>query len=380
MRKVFIIGAALLAATSYSCIDPGPVPDQADCGLSDLESRPINEFQVIASHNSYRKRTNPAIFNLLTLGTAILPDEWIPDGVNPAVQWDYHHEPLDAQFNRYNVRSIELDLYNDPEGGLYATRLLNALAGQPVEVNIPVLHQPGIKVMHIAHMDYETHYLTFRRALEAVLLWSDNHPDHFPIYIMMELKDRSFPFDIPGLVQPFNDDNVYRIADEILEVIPREKLITPEDMRTEATLEASIQLNGWPVLAEARGKLFFIAMGSDEIEGTVFGSNSSPTVNANHIFKIRNYPVGDFDRIRDLVRQGFMVRTRADAGTSQARSGNTTTRDMAMASGAQIISTDYYRPDFRYFIFPDDWTDYHVQWPGGMMARSNADTDCFVVN
>ena len=30
------------------------------------------------------------------------------------------------------------------------------------------MSEPGIKVMHIAHLDYMTHYLTFGQALETL--------------------------------------------------------------------------------------------------------------------------------------------------------------------------------------------------------------------
>jgi len=50
----------------------------------------------------------------------------------------------------------------------------------------------------------------------------------------------------------------------------------------------------------------------------------------------------DFDRIRRLVDEGFMVRTRADADTVEARAHDGRRMKAALASGAQIISTDYY--------------------------------------
>ncbi len=80
-------------------------------------------------------------------------------------------------------------------------------------------------------------------------------------------------------------------------------------------------------------------------------------------FKINN-PIKDFDEIQRLVRQGFLVRTRADADTVQARSGDVTQRDKALASGAQFVSTDYREPDTRF-------SKYQVQFPGGVVARSN---------
>jgi hypothetical protein len=55
--------------------------------------------------------------------------------------------------------------------------------------------------------------------------------------------------------------------------------------------------------------------------------------------------VGDYDRIKKLVKDGFLVRTRADAGTVEARTNDTRRRDQALASGAQFISTDYPEPN-----------------------------------
>ena len=80
-------------------------------------------------------------------------------------------------------------------------------------------------------------------------------------------------------------------------------------------------------------------------------------------FKL-NDPVKDFDRIQRLVREGFLVRTRADADTRQSRTGDVSQRDKALASGAQFISTDYPEPDRRF-------SDYCVRLPGGIVARPN---------
>ncbi|MFM8754893.1 MAG: Ca2+-dependent phosphoinositide-specific phospholipase C [Phenylobacterium sp.] len=58
----------------------------------------------------------------------------------------------------------------------------------------------------------------------------------------------------------------------------------------------------------------------------------------------------------------MVVRTRADADTVEARSGNLSRRDAAFASGAQYISTDYMTPDLRLGA-------YHVRLPGGGTSR-----------
>ncbi len=55
----------------------------------------------------------------------------------------------------------------------------------------------------------------------------------------------------------------------------------------------------------------------------------------------------------------------ADADTREARSGETARREAAFASGAQVVSTDYYEPN------PAFGTGYEVALPGGGVARCN---------
>jgi hypothetical protein len=75
-----------------------------------------------------------------------------------------------------------------------------------------------------------------------------------------------------------------------------------------------------------------------------------------------NDPQGEASRIARDVAAGYMVRTRADADTVEARRNDTRRRDAAFASGAQYVSTDYMQPDPRF-------GDYRVQLPGGGVAR-----------
>ena len=57
-----------------------------------------------------------------------------------------------------------------------------------------------------------------------------------------------------------------------------------------------------------------------------------------------NDPVEEQALIQERVKQGFLIRTRADADTREARAGNTARREAALASGAQYVSTDYSGP------------------------------------
>ena len=88
---------------------------------------------------------------------------------------------------------------------------------------------------------------------------------------------------------------------------------------------------------------------------------------------ILNEPVEQFDEIQRLVAAGYMVRTRADADTREARDNNTSRRDAAFASGAQAISTDYYQPATHF------GNDYQVILPQAIRCNPvTAPADCRV--
>ena len=59
------------------------------------------------------------------------------------------------------------------------------------------------------------------------------------------------------------------------------------------------------------------------------------------VFNIQD-PRPEEARIKALVAQGFLVRTRTDADTTEARNHDLGRLEASVRSGAQIISTDYY--------------------------------------
>lgn len=69
--------------------------------------------------------------------------------------------------------------------------------------------------------------------------------------------------------------------------------------------------------------------------------------------------------IQQLVKQGFLVRARTDIETYEAKVNDLTRAKAAFSSGAQIISTDFFREGNGY------GTSYVVKLPGGGEARSN---------
>jgi hypothetical protein len=324
----------------------------------------IDHLQVLGTHNSYHLQPLPALLQILLL-------------FDPAfIAWEYSHLPLDAQFELQGIRQIELDVFADPEGGLYANRPILAAIRQPTRA--PWLDAPGMKVLHVQDVDFETTCPTLIECLETVKGWSDANPGHLPIMILVEAKDEEIPdpgigFAIPVL---FGVNEFHALDAEIRSVFPPEQLITPDDVRVPGRgLEASILSRGWPALAGARGRVLFALdngggyrldylNGDLDLTGRVLFTNGVPGA-GDAAFVKRNDPIGSFEEIRELVRAGYLVRTRADADTVEARTGDTTQRDAALASGAQFVSTDYPEPN------PAFGTGYFVEIPDGMPGRCN---------
>ena len=189
-----------------------------------------------------------------------------------------------------------------------------------------------------------------------------------PILIQVELKDEPIAA-LPTRPVPFDLAMIDAVDAEILSVFARSEIITPDRIRGQfATLPEAIHAHGWPALDEVRGQVLFALdnegsirdrylEGHPALNDRVMFATVAPDHPAAAWFKL-NDPIKDFDRIQHLVREGFLVRTRADADTRQARSGDVVQRDKALASGAQYISTDYPRPDRRF-------SDYSVRFADG---------------
>ena len=160
---------------------------------------------------------------------------------------------------------------------------------------------------------------------------------------------------------------------EIRSVFRPGEVITPDQVRgRHATLPEAVAHGGWPTLKAARGKVVFLL---DQRNVTAAYLEGHPALKGRMIFT--NAKAGDPDAafvehneadpeaIAALVKEGYIVRTRSDADTKEGRTGDTSTRDRALASGAQMVSTDY--PWFE----PARWTGYTVSLPGRASVRCN---------
>jgi Phosphoinositide phospholipase C, Ca2+-dependent len=66
---------------------------------------------------------------------------------------------------------------------------------------------------------------------------------------------------------------------------------------------------------------------------------------------------------KTYVKLGYLVRSRSDIETYEAKVNDMSRANAAFASGAQIVSTDFEKPGNAY------GTDYVLKLPGGDVAR-----------
>lgn len=324
--------------------------------------------------------TTDTVFAFLVSVQALIPPQYDPTTL------DYDHLPMETQMNQFGVRGLELDIYNDPSGNAFSDRFVNSYVGLPLASGIPELSQPGMKLLHIKDVDYNSHYPTFKRALQAIKDWSESNPNHLPLFVNVETKSDS-PGDDPFLAtQGFSPAPVWDAASadaleqEVRDVFGTslDGLFTPDMLKgTFGSLEVAALQGNWPLLGESRGKVIlimegnavpFYKQGHPSLIGRsmfVYDSPGQPEA----AFVIRNDARADSAQIRNLVQQGYIVRTRCDAGTLEARTGDYSGMNAAFESGAQILSTDYYRPDPR--AGQPGWSDYQVKFPGGFIGRKN---------
>ena len=357
-----LAAAALVIAPDCDLERPSGAPD---CTRAVVDALPMSRMQVVGTHNSYKQAISaPEMARLALAAKATAPT------------LDYSHPTLDAQLDA-GARQVELDLLYDPTGGRYADplgRKLAKLTGAALPDWDPEpMTRPGLKVMHVQDIDYRSSCALFTDCLKTIAAWSDAHPDHLPILILINLKEDSFSF--PGATKAllFDAAGMDAIDAEIRSVFGESRLITPDRVQGHyLALRDAVLAGAWPVLGAARGKILFALDAPPDqvaryrgaravLEGRVMFVNIEETSPAAGYITL-NDPLGEGPRIRADVAAGFLVRTRADADTVQARSGDTAMRDAALASGAQYVSTDYMTPDAR-------WTSYRVGLPAELIGR-----------
>lgn len=308
------------------CDDGGGIPPRPVTHPKDDALR-LNHLQAEGTHNSYHVETT--------------------DGA--VVEWNYTHAPLAEQLDSQGVRKLELDVHWEFRSEQHA-------------------------VFHVVTVDEGTVCDTVVECLEDVKRWSDFHPGHHPLFIMIEPKDQD------GGDYPLVTSRLEGLEEEIRSVLPDDRLITPELVRgSSATLVEAIDGQGWPTLGEVRGRILFFldckremcveyANQGSGLDGQLLFAASQPG-DPWEAVRVINDPEGSGAEITAAVEAGRIVRTMVD-GVDRALDG-TTRLDEGLASGAHLLSTDV--------PVPRDDTDYFVEIPGGTPSRCNpvsAPDDC----
>jgi hypothetical protein len=238
----------------------------------------LNQIQVVGTHNSYHLRP-PA--GMLKTAIAVRKD---------AKEWDYSRQTLDAQLDQ-GIRSFELDLH---------------------------VSDKGWQVMHVPIFDPGTTIPTFSDALKVIAAWSEKHPRHVPISLLLELKEEGYQLNRRTFRQPQLKD-LERLDEELRAVFSADRLLTPDDVRGDhANLFEAVSADGWPTLAEAAGKVFVILHESGDNRAAYLDGH--PALERRAMFVesglgaphsavlIRNDPLDP--QIGELARQGYLIRTR----------------------------------------------------------------------
>lgn len=295
----------------------------------------LNAMRVLGSHNSYRPELDPA---------ALAHQRQVMGERSTGVE--YGHPPIAAQLN-LGVRQLEFDPYADSAGGLYAA----PYATDPAK--LAIMNRPGAKVLHAPIVDARTHCLTLAACFDEVAAWSKAHPDHDPIVIFVNTKEE--PFNTPALPNPplYTEADLASIDADAIATFGRSGIVAPDDVRgAAATLREAVIAGDWPTLAAARGKVLLVLdsnpriaelyrQGHPSLKGRMmFGLYDAVEPEAA-VFNIQD-PKAEEAGIKALVAQGFLVRTRSDADTREARQHDLTRLQAALRSGAQVISSDYY--------------------------------------
>jgi hypothetical protein len=293
-----------------------------------------NQVQVLATHNSYHIQQD------------------VPIAASPTTQ--YTHPPLDQQLD-LGVRSFEIDVVNAPDG------------------TFPVLHSPVV--------DNTSNCTPLAQCLQVTRTWSRAHPGHVPIFILLESKDDPIDFVLDPQLRPFDAAGLDQLDTLVRSSLGRQ-LITPDSVRGKAkTLRAAVTGRGWPTLDKTRGKIMVILNTGGIVRDAYLQGHPSLEKRPMFVTAEERSPAAavvkvdtpDETRIQQLVKDGFIVRTRADADLVEPRANDVTRRDLALRSGAQIVSTDFE------VAVPTIAGDYVVQIPGGTPARCdpvNAPKNC----
>eukprot|EP00121_Abeoforma_whisleri_P015988 Awhi_evm1s14696 len=309
----------------------------------DLDSNlRMNQIMMIGTHNSYHVRPDRQLNSFYELFEEYL-------GTNSAPAFDYSHVNISTQLREQGVRCLELDIGYDPNGDLYGTHATYQVLLRNQSDPNPKYFEPGYKAFHVQDVDFSTNCVLFTDCLQEIKSFLDEFTQSVPIHVLLEMRTPEVnTIEDPlflGFAVPITPDLAV-LQQEILSVFDRGDILTPADVMNyggrKTPLQTKITEDGWPLVNDVRGKVVFWM--TSDVGYTLAGDATGllfPVVNAGED-EAAVLVIGNPEAVsQSLLNQNYIIRTRSDVETAEARSGDATRRDNAVASGAQIVSTDY---------------------------------------
>ena len=229
-------------------------------------STPFNHIQVFGTHNSYHIEPD---------GTAV-------------EEWKYTHEPLDVQLDE-GIRQFEIDVVWDPTRDVIA-------------------------VQHVPIIDAQSTCDLLSDCLAVISAWLDDNPNTVPLQILIEPKTEIATWAMTDSMD---------LLDEALHSGLDGHLWTVNDQWGDYdTLRESVIQGGFPTVGALRGKAILALLDGGEPHDEYTRGQTDirdrvmfPLMPADHEWAgyfLRDNPYSE--DIAALQAQGFLVRTRADAG------------------------------------------------------------------
>jgi hypothetical protein len=327
MTVVVRVLTAVVTLGLLSVVTGCPMPDGPDAGSGpsyplDGELR-LDHVQVKGTHNSYHLR----------------PSEEAP------LPWDYDMPLIYDQLDLFGVRQIELDFQYDADANTF-------------------------RVFHAALVDPVSTCETLALCLGEVARWSDAHPGHLPVWVLLEVKN-SETDDVTSDPDTF----IARFEQQIEDALGRDRVLTPADVKGEApTLQEAVE-GGWPTLGAVRNKVMLVMWDTGPFSTRYSHGDSHLDDRLMFVRGRTEFGFGVFTKEDDLgeegalsraandISRGFLVRTRADTDGREARDGDLSRFEQALESGCHMISTDFPRGT--------EHEGYVIDMPEGAPARCN---------
>jgi len=283
---------------------------------------------MLGTHNSYHIKPDLGVMEALkALGLGDL-----------AKELDYTHPTLADQFAS-GMTSFEIDVLADPDGSRYVApgvmSLTGATLGMPAPLKGPLQSEPngfdaamatkGFKVLHIQDIDVQSRCYTLAECLTQLLAL----PRATTTYVMLEIKvdTPAFPAGAP--------------------ITPTPSLAMTDALWTALEAEVAAGALASPpikfLIDNKDNSAAYIAKGGKVLVPNIEGMSALPSgysntevyAKCNDVTDAGNCALGK--TVAQLVADDILVRSRADSFPTW----NETRAKATLASGAQIIHTDY---------------------------------------